>query len=81
MALTGAILKFMERIQSEKNMSPAKQQVISLLDSLPDDCSLDDIQYHLYVLTKVKNSEERIKAGGSLSQEDVKQRLSKWLGR
>ncbi|MTV38211.1 hypothetical protein [Duganella radicis] len=62
-------------------MSPAKQQVISLLDSLPDDCSLDDIQYHLYVLTKVKNSEERIKAGGSLSQEDVKQRLSKWLGR
>ena len=62
-------------------MSPAKQQVISLLDSLPDDCSLDDIQYHLYVLTKIKNSEERIKAGGALSQEDVKRRLSKWLDR
>jgi septum formation inhibitor-activating ATPase MinD len=62
-------------------MSPAKQQVISLLDSLPDNCSLDDIQYHLYVLTKIKKSEERIKAGDVLSQEDVKQRLSQWLGR
>ena len=71
----------MELIEPEKNMSPAKQQVISLLDSLPDDCSLDDIQYHLYVLTKIKNSEERIKAGGALSQEDVKRRLSKWLDR
>ena len=71
----------MELIKPEKNMSPAKQQVISLLDSLPDDCSLDDIQYHLYVLTKIKNSEERIKAGGALSQEDVKRRLSKWLDR
>lgn len=62
-------------------MSPAKQQVITLLDSLPDDCSLDDIQYHLYVLTKIQKSEERIKAGGTLSQDDVKQRLSKWLGK
>ena len=60
-------------------MSPAKQQVITLLDSLPDDCSLDDIQYHLYVLTKIQKSEERIKAGGTLSHDDVKQRLSKWL--
>lgn len=62
-------------------MSPAKQQVITLLDSLPDDCSLDDIQYHLYVLTKIQKSEERIKAGATLSQHDVKQRLSKWLDR
>jgi hypothetical protein len=31
----------------------AKQQVESLLHKLPDNCSLEDIQYHLYVLDKV----------------------------
>ena len=58
-------------------MSPAKQQVISLLESLPDDCSLDDIQYHLYVLAKIGKSEERVKAKETLSQDDVKRRLGK----
>ena len=31
----------------------AKQEVQSLLSRLPDGCSLEDIQYHLYVLEKV----------------------------
>jgi hypothetical protein len=39
-------------------MTAAKQAVIELLDTLPDDCTLEDIQYHLYVVTKVKKSQE-----------------------
>ena len=35
-------------------MSPVKQDVMALLNNLPDDCSLEDIQYHLYVLEKVR---------------------------
>ena len=27
-----------------------KEAVLDLVRKLPDDCSLDDIQYHLYVL-------------------------------
>lgn len=34
-------------------MEPAKETVRALLDRLPDDCSLDDILYHLYVAQKV----------------------------
>lgn len=34
-------------------MAPAKATVRALLDRLPDDCSLDDILYHLYVAQKV----------------------------
>ncbi|WP_296000479.1 hypothetical protein [Rugamonas sp.] len=60
-------------------MSAAKQEVMSLLQSLPDDCSLEDIQYHLYVVMKIKKSEARIQAEGTLSQQEVTQRLSKWL--
>ncbi len=30
-------------------MGTAKKEVEALLNNLPDDCSLEDIQYHLYV--------------------------------
>jgi len=40
--------------EAEKTMSNAKQQVESLLHNLPENCSLEDIQYHLYVLEKVR---------------------------
>jgi len=56
-----------------------KQQVESLLHKLPDDCSLEDIQYHLYVLDKVRRGLEEACAGKALSQEEVESRLSQWL--
>ena len=60
-------------------MSTAKQDVELLLNKLPDDCSVEDIQYHLYVLDKVRRGLEDARTNGTLSQEDVETRLSKWL--
>jgi len=60
-------------------MSTAKQQVESLLSKLPENCSLEDIQYHLYVLEKVRHGLEDARQQGTISQEDVERRLSKWL--
>lgn len=37
-------------------MSSAKREVASLLDSFPEDSSFEDIQYHLYVLEKMKGA-------------------------
>jgi hypothetical protein len=39
-------------------MSTAKQDVEQLLQKLPDDCSVQDIQHHLYVLDKVRRGLE-----------------------
>ena len=36
-------------------MSTAKEEVHALLTKLPDDCSLEDIVFHLYVIEKVRN--------------------------
>lgn len=33
-------------------MSTVKEEVKSLLERLPRDCTIEDIQYHLYVLEK-----------------------------
>lgn len=57
----------------------AKQQVQSLLERLPDSCSLEDIQYHLYVIEKVRRGLDDARERGSVSQEDAESRLSKWL--
>ncbi len=60
-------------------MSTAKQDVELLLNKLPDDCSVEDIQYHLYVLDKVRRGLEDARVNGTLSQEEVESHLSKWL--
>ncbi len=60
-------------------MQSAKQEVTKLLDALPEDCSLDDIQYHLYVLQKVERGLKDGEAGRTYSQEEVEKRMSRWL--
>jgi hypothetical protein len=59
-------------------MSTAKQDVAHLLNRLPDNSSVEDIQYHLCVLDKVRGLEDA-RVNGTLSQEEVETRLSKWL--
>lgn len=60
-------------------MVSVKDEVASLLRRLPDDCSLEDIQYHLYVLEKVRRGLERADTEGVVEQEEAEARLSKWL--
>ena len=58
-----------------------KQAVLDLLTKLPEDCSLDDIQYHLYVLQTVERGRNEIAQGEKLSHEAVKRELrEKWQG-
>ncbi len=61
------------------HMSTAKHDVELLLAKLPDTCSLEDIQYHLYVLEKVRKGLEQAAATGGISQDEVEQRLRQWL--
>ena len=57
----------------------AKQEVAQLLTQLPDDATLEDIQYHLYVLEKIQRGRADIVAGRSYTQEQARERLAKWL--
>ena len=60
-------------------MSTAKEEVGALLNKLPDDCSLEDIQYHLYVIEKVRHGLEAADTQGTVTQEEAEERLGKWL--
>lgn len=60
-------------------MQIAKQQVASMLQNLPEDCSLEDIQYHLYVIEKIKNGVARAEIEGAVSQQEAEKKLARWI--
>lgn len=59
-------------------MNTAKSEVESLLHRLPEDCSLEDVQYHLYVMEKVQRGLDRAEEEGAVPQEAVEERLRRW---
>ena len=59
-------------------MNTAKHEVESLLENFRMIASLEDIQYHLYVIDKIRKGIEVAETQGTLSQEEVEIRLSRW---
>ena len=55
----------------------AKQEVEQLLAQLPDDATLEDIQYHLYVLEKIRRGRADVAAERSHTREQARERLSR----
>ncbi|RMG35711.1 MAG: hypothetical protein D6720_06560 [Gammaproteobacteria bacterium] len=62
-------------------MNTAKEEVKELLDKLPDDCSLEDVQYHLYVVEKIRKGIDRAEKEGVAGQEEVERKLGKWTSK
>ena len=60
-------------------MASAKQQVQSVLESLPEDATFEDVQYHLYVRQKIEQGLADAEAGRVVPHEEVVRRLAKWL--
>ncbi len=60
-------------------MIPAKEEVRRLLDQLPDDTTLYDIQYHIYVRQKIDRGLNNLATGQILSEEEFDKRMTKWL--
>lgn len=56
-------------------MQTAKQEVQQLLERLTDDCTIEDIQYHIYVLEKVRKGLAAVEAGRVLSHAEVRERF------
>jgi predicted transcriptional regulator len=59
-------------------MSAVKEEAIRLIQSLPDDCSLEEIQYHLYVIQKVERGLAAIEEGRIVPQEEAERRVAGW---
>jgi predicted transcriptional regulator len=60
-------------------MATAKEVVFTLLEKLPDDCTLDEIQYHIYVRQRIEEGRQEIRAGRFLTTEEMEKDLAQWL--
>ena len=57
-----------------------KATVRALLERLPDDCTIEDVLYHLYVLQEVELGRADADAGRLIPHEQVADELRrKWL--
>ena len=68
-------------ISQGKAMAQVKKAVLDLVRKLPADCTLEDVQYQLYVRQKIDRSILAAASGRVTSHEQVKKRLAKWLAR
>jgi len=55
-----------------------KQEIIESLAKLPDEATLEDIKYHLYVVLTIKGRLAE-KNPQYLTQEEVEERMKRWL--
>ena len=60
-------------------MLAVKKEIQEMIKNLPDNCTYEDIQYHIYVIEKIKNGINRAKEGEVSSHKSAKKRMDKWV--
>lgn len=55
-----------------------KEIIIESIKRLPDDCSIDDIMYRLYVIDKVLRGIEDAESGRLITTEDLLKRVERF---
>jgi predicted transcriptional regulator len=56
-----------------------KELVLEAVKDLPDDAPVEDAMERLLLLAKIERGIEQADAGNTISHEQLKQRLAKWL--
>jgi len=59
-------------------MDTTKQEAMRIISSLPDDASLYDIMYNLYIVDKVREGKNDIRNGNYRSSKALKKKIEKW---
>lgn len=59
-------------------MSTIKEEVEQLVHRLPDDATLDDIQYQLHVMEKMQRSRASEQAGGLIDHQAIVDEMASW---
>lgn len=56
-----------------------KQQVINIIQTLPDDITVEDVMAELYFKLQVDTGLKELDEGKGIPHEEVEKRMSKWL--
>lgn len=72
-------IAYMSGCSHEHQRLPIKEVARAILDRLPDDCTIEDVQCELFILGRIRRGLESIERGEVTPHEEVKQRMQKWL--
>lgn len=56
-----------------------KKDILKMIERMPDDASIEDVMYELYVHAEVEAGLEDIRAGRVVPHAEVMREFSKWL--
>ena len=56
-----------------------KQQILKVMEDLPEEAGVEDALDRLYLLYKVERGLGQADRGELISQEEVRQRMAKWV--
>jgi hypothetical protein len=59
-------------------MKSIKNEALAAISSLPDDTSVDEIMYRLYVIDKVRKGQEAAASGKILSVKELEKEIDSW---
>ncbi len=62
-------------------MSPLKQQVIKVIESLPEEATMEDVMEELYFKLQVDTGLKELDEGKGISHEKVRKQMSPWLSK
>ena len=65
--------------KQEAFMATAKQVALEIVGSLPDDCTLKDAAYRLYLRQLVEEAREDFRQGRTFTQDEVEREAAQWL--
>lgn len=57
--------------------SNIKQEIVNLINNLPEDVTLEDIQYHLFIRQKLQKAARQIAAAETIPHDKVLENLRK----
>ncbi|WP_394807718.1 hypothetical protein [Nitrosomonas sp.] len=59
-------------------MLAIKQEVLKVINQLPEYADMDEIMYRLYVLDKIKKGQEAVAQAETLTSEQLKREIDAW---
>ncbi len=61
-------------------MPTVKAEIRKMIDALPEDVTIEDIQYHLYVRERIERARAEVEQGKLLDEDEVERRMAQWTG-
>jgi hypothetical protein len=59
-------------------MKSLKNEALAAISSLPEDSSVDDIMYRIYVIDKIKKGQEAASENKMITIEEIEKEIQTW---